>query len=243
MELNAKKIFTKTFFKKFFIMLTGIFFMGFFLSFLQDVNWGTDPFSFQNANISQRLRDAFGPFWSFGTFQLLLNLVMLIFVLIFDIKLIGLGTIANMTIIGYVADFFRFKVWANCFPTFIYSQPEFLWAKILVFILALFGFVVAASVYMNTDMGLSPYDALSFIISHKLKKIPFAVTRICYDSTGVIVGLLACIGSDIPFLSALIGSLALSFTLGPMIQAVGGFMKKHVFKEENVSEDSGEEKQ
>ena len=243
MKINFKQFIVPHFWKKFFIMMTGIFFMGFFLSFLLDVSWGTDPFSYQNTNISYRLRNAFGPFWSFGNFQLILNLIMLILVIVLDRHLIGLGTLANMVLIGYISDFFRNHVWHPYFPMEIYTSADLLWAKILVFILALGGFVIAAAVYMNTDMGLSPYDGLSFIISHKLKKIPFAVTRIIYDLTGVTIGLLACIGSDLSrnqILSPLIGSIALSLTLGPMITAVGKIMKKILFKDE-VEKPSTEE--
>ena len=238
MKFSFKQFVVEDFRKKLLVMLLGIFFMGFFLSFLLDVAWGTDPFSYQNANISFRLRNAFGSFWSFGTFQLILNMVMLLLVIILDWKLIGLGTLANMVFIGYISDFFRNCVWHKYFPMQIYSDPSLLWAKILVFVLALFFFVIAASVYMNADMGLSPYDALSFIISHRLKKIPFSVTRIAYDMTAVVIGLLACIGSGMSkkeILSPLIGSVALALSLGPMISAVGKWMKKFIFKGEQKS--------
>ncbi len=99
-----------------------------------------------------------------------------------------------------------------------------MWAKIAVFVLALFFFVIAASLYMNADMGLSPYDGLAFIISHRLKKIPIAVSRIAYDLSAVLIGILFSIGSGISIRTALIGSVAMSLTLGPAIQIVGKFV-------------------
>lgn len=247
MELSFKHFSFRQFivpqFKKRLVtMLLGIFFMGFFLSFLQLCGWGTDPFSFQNYNIAYRLH------WTFGTFQLILNLVMLVVMFILDCKLIGFGTIANMVFIGYIADFFRDFAIPRVLPKVVeITQPgtECLWGKIAIFAVTLLCFIIAASVYMNADLGLSPYDGLSFILSHKLKKVPFTVTRIVYDMSAVGIGLLATIGGDIPrelILTTLIGSVAMGLTLGPAITLVGKFMKKYIFKEsENEIENENKE--
>ena len=199
--------------KKFLIMILGIFFMGFFLSFLICINWGTDPYSFQNKVISTRIG------WTFGTWQLFLNALMFIFVIIFNRKLIGFGTIANMVLIGYISDFFVW-VWRQCIPSQLFSG-QWLPAKIALFILTLLGFVVAASFYMNAEMGLSPYDALATIIGNALKKIPRAISRILFDGTAVVVGVLVSLGTSIEIRSSLVGSIAMCLLLGPMIQIVG----------------------
>jgi len=220
--------------KKFLIMIIGIFLMGFFLSFLVEVGWGTDPFTFQNTVISARLG------WSFGTWQLCLNGVLFVLVIIFNRRLIGLGTLANMVLVGYTVDFFRW-VWSSAFPLLgrICTEPGFLWAKIIVFTLGLLCFVIAASLYMNADMGLSPYDGLAFIISRRLeKKVPAALSRMAYDLSAVLAGILASLGSGISILSALIGSLAMSLTLGPAIQIVGRFVNGRLLG--TPSEEQGE---
>ena len=41
---------------------------------------------------------------SFGNYQLLSNIVLLIIVIIFEEKLIGTGTFGNMILVGYSAD-------------------------------------------------------------------------------------------------------------------------------------------
>ena len=60
----------KDFKKRLIIMNIGVFFMGFFLSFLIKVNLGTDPCTFMNLTISRFLGI------SFGNWQLLLNSVL-----------------------------------------------------------------------------------------------------------------------------------------------------------------------
>lgn len=220
---KLKQFIVPHFWQKFCIMLIGIFFMGFFLSFLLMVNWGTDPYTFQNTIISKRIG------WTFGNWQLLLNALLLVLVFIFNKKLIGLGTIANMVLIGYTADFFTW-LWRTVIPQEIFTEPSFLWLKILIFVCALLFFVISAAIYMNAQMGLSPYDGMASIFSAWCKKLPFFLTRICYDLFAVVVGVLVSLGTNIPIVSSLIGSLAMSISLGPAIQLVGAFMKKHIVK-------------
>ena len=53
--------------------------------------------------------------------------------------------------------------------------------RIAVLIPALILFILAASFYMDVDMGTAPYDAVSFIISTHLPNVSFRVIRIVYD--------------------------------------------------------------
>lgn len=209
------------FWKRFTIMFLGVFFMGFFLSFLLEVNWGTDPYTFQNNIISQRIG------WQFGTWQLLLNGIILLFMVIYSRELIGLGTIANMVLIGYISDFFRW-LWARVFPSLsiICSSPQLLWLKIIIFIASILLFAVSTSFYINAKMGLSPYDGLAHIIGQKLKKVSPAVSRMIFDFFVLGMGILSSLGSGINIKSALIGSVLMSLTMGPAIQLVGKFVKK-----------------
>ena len=53
---------------------------------------------------------------------------------------------------------------------------------------ALFIFIIAASAYMGASLGTSPYDAISYILADKIKKVPFRVVRICYDLVVCVAG-------------------------------------------------------
>lgn len=235
---KLKKFIVPQFGKKFLIMITGIFFMGFFLSFLIEISLGTDPYTFQNSVISRRIG------WQFGTWQLLLNIILLVIMAVFNRHLIGIGTIANMVLIGYVSDFFRW-VWGKIFPKLaeICTDPSLLHAKIILFAVTLLLFVISAAFYINADMGLSPYDGLAYIIGHKLKKIPQAVSRILYDLSVIGIGLLASIGSGFDIKTALIGSFAMAFTLGPAIQIVGAFVNKKILRVQPEQRPDPQEKQ
>lgn len=199
--------------KRLIVMNVGVFLMGFFLSFLIKVDLGTDPCTFMNWTISERLGILF------GTWQLLLNAVLFIFVILFGRNNIGFGTIANMVFIGYIVNFFKW-VWEKTIPEYYFTEMPY---RAAIFVLALFCFIISVSFYINANMGVAPYDAMPQIISQKvLKKVPFAVIRIAYDFLVIIIGVL--LGGK-----PNIGIVLMALFLGPIITVVGKFLNKHVF--------------
>lgn len=201
------------FVKRLIVMNIGVFFMGFFLSFLIKVDLGTDPCTFMNLTLSR----FFGI--SFGNWQLILNVFLFIFVILFGRKFIGFGTIANMVFIGYIADFFVW-LWEKTLPEYLFTTFPY---RAIVFAAALFLFIFAVSFYINAAMGVAPYDAMPQIISERvLKKVPFAVIRICYDFLVILIGML--FGG-----TPNIGIVLMALFLGPIIQIVGKFLNKTVF--------------
>ena len=191
------------------IMCVGIFFMGFFLSFLIEVDMGTDPFSFMNLMIARKIGI------DFGTEEMVFNFLIFIPLLIWGRRLIGPGTIMNMICIGYIADFFRF-VWSKCIPR---EYFEVFPMRAVIFAVTIVGFVIAAAIYMNADAGMSPYDGLAKIISDAIPKVPFFITRIVYDGTAVVIGCL--LGGKLNP-----GLVSMVVLLGPAVSLVGKMFNK-----------------
>ena len=81
-------------------LVLSILVMGFCVAVFKLIGVGTDPCSCMNLGISGRLGI------SFGTWQLTLNVAMLLVVLRFAPELISAGTLVNMIFVGYIADFF-----------------------------------------------------------------------------------------------------------------------------------------
>lgn len=195
-------------------MLMGVFLMGFFLSFLIKVDLGTDPCTFMNLTISRALGI------SFGNWQVIINCFLFIFVILFGRKFIGLGTLANMILIGYIADFFCW-VWDKTIPANYFIEFP---SRAVIFAAALLCFIVAVSFYINANMGVSPYDAMPQIISERvLPKVPFAIIRICYDFLVILVGVLFKGTPNI-------GIILMALFLGPIISVVGKFLNQKVFR-------------
>ena len=71
-------------------------------------------------------------------------------------------------------------------------------------------FMVGAAAYMSSGLGASPFDALPFIISDHVKRLPFKAVRILWDLFFMITGTI--LGGDFGIVT-----LLCAFCLGPVI--------------------------
>ncbi len=218
MKFSFKQFIVPNFAKRLAFMLPAVILMGVFVSILVEIGWGTDPASFMNLNIASTLG------WGLGNTEVLVYGLMLVFTFIFGAEMIGFGTIANMVLIGYVVDLCRW-IWRNIgFAGFI-AESSFP-VRILIFALTLIFFVIVASVYINAQMGVAPYDAMPQIISGWMPKVPFFIIRILFDLTAVLIGVIAGKLNPNGIQGSAVGSIIMSLMLGPVISLVGKPLKK-----------------
>lgn len=213
---------TKEWTKSFFMMIVAVILMGMCVSMLVLSDMGTDPYSAMNYGISAKLG------LSFGNYQLIINLVLLVLVIIFERNLIGTGTLGNMILVGYSADFFSW-VWKD-----ICHVPTHLTigARVAFLIPGLIIFVISAAVYMQSGHGTAPYDAVSFLISDKIQKRTgksmFRVVRIIYDLIATCIGFIA--GGEVGIMT-----ICMVILMGPTVDFVGNVFEKHRKKVEEVN--------
>lgn len=218
MKFTFKQFLVPNFAKRLAFMLPAVILMGVFVSVLVEIGWGTDPASFMNLNIASTLG------WGLGNTEVLVYGLMLIFTIIFGVQMIGFGTLANMILIGYVVDLCRW-IWRNTgFAEFIYNSSTPM--RILIFAITLICFVFVASIYINAQMGVAPYDAMPQIISGWIPKIPFFIIRIAFDLTAVLIGVIAGKMNPDGIQGSAIGSIVMSLMLGPVISLVAKPLKK-----------------
>lgn len=182
------------------MMLCGVTAQGMGLSLLRAINLGTDPCSCLTQGVTN-----FVPL-SFGTCQLLCHLVTFLFVIRYDLGMIGFGTIGNMCFLGYISDFFRW-IWSLLLPVGFFESVA---NRYILLIPSLAVFLLGAAAYMCAGLGSSPYDALPFIISGRVKKVSFKVVRMMWDIGFMAAGFL--LGGDVGIVTILV-----AFFLGPII--------------------------
>lgn len=205
---------TKESYRSFFIMLVAVILMGFSLSLLVMTNFGTDPCSAMNYGISKILG------LTFGTYQLIMNLVLLIFVLLFYRSAIGWGTVGNMVLVGYTTDFFTY-VWHDIFHI---PYDLALTTRVIILVPALLLFVFAAAFYMQSGQGVAPYDAIPFILDDLVKKrnggkSHFRPIRLSQDLLCTLIGVFT--GGTYGIMTFLMVIL-----LAPTVQFVGDLFHK-----------------
>ena len=200
----------KNFWPRLLIALLAVLSMGVTLSFLIQVNLGTDPCTLLNRAVAARLH------MSLGNWQALMNTVLLILVVIFGGRNLGFGTLANMFLIGYFVDFFTW-IWNRVLPADFFTTLP---VRIAVLIPSVILFILTVALYVDVDMGTAPYDAIPIIISGHLPKVPFKVIRIAFDFSVTMIGF--SFGGKIGAMTVI-----MILALGPVIQWLGDIMKKH----------------
>lgn len=184
-------------------LLLSIFVMGMCVAVFKLTGVGTSPCSCMNLGISRRLGI------SFGTWQLLLNAVLLLIVLRFSPEKISIGTLVNMVLVGYIAELFMYLL-GGLIP------PEGLPAGTLalVFALTLAAYLVSASIYLAADLGCAPYDAVPMIIAAHTGRVSYRAIRMAWDVAALGIGF--ALGETVG-----IATLITGFCLGPAITAIG----------------------
>ena len=188
-------------------LVLSILVMGFCVAVFKLIAVGTDPCSCMNLGISGRL----GIY--FGTWQLTLNVAMLLVVLRFAPELISAGTLVNMIFVGYIADFF-IHVLGGLMP----EAGLTLAMRALIFVPVMALFLLVVTIYMTVDLGCAPYDALPMIISAHTKRVSYRTIRMCWDLGALSIGFV--LGATVGIATVVTG-----FCLGPAITAVGARLK------------------
>ena len=168
------------------ILLTGIS-IGFFKRSL----FGVDPYQCYVNGLANVIPIRY------GTLYALVNLLQLIVVFFLNKHYIGISTLMNLFLMGYVVEFSE-AVLTNLFG------DTALGLRILFLLIGVIVTCIAAALYYSADLGVSTYDAIPLHIAAREPKLfgrvlPFKAVRIISDvictSIGVALGARAGIGT------------------------------------------------
>ena len=206
--INNKTIVKKTFFRVIFVIV-GVTILSIGLTFIRYAAFGVDPLTCLNTGIANKIG------LSFGTWQLIISVIMFIGIFIFDRSKLGFGTLYSVVAIGYTSDFLlRLIMKIPLFEAFSIQT------RIISFVSGLPVLYFGAAIYIATNMGVSPYDAIAIVIAEKIKRQNwFRWLRIGTDALCVVGGILT--QSDVG-----IGTLITVLCAGPVI----AFFKKILMK-------------
>jgi len=176
--------------------ICGVLVAGFSVGMFKFSNFGMDPFQVFAHGVWNHIPIGF------GTFYTILNLIMLVGIFIFDRRKIGLGTVINIFLLGYVVEF------SSLFFSIQIPDPTLairIWFLMIGVIILCFG----SSLYFIGDLGVSTYDAVALIMSDK-KVARFQYCRIATDLVCTIIGFM--LGATVG-----VGTLVTAFFMGPII--------------------------
>lgn len=194
--------------KRILMSLTGVIITAISVGAFKFAALGVDPFQTFMTGM-----DALIPI-GFGTLYVIINAVLLLFALAFDRHYIGISTLINLFLLGYVVDFT-----VHLLTVLI---PEATVAiRVVSFLLGFVFLCLGSSMYMTADLGVSTYDAIALVCTNKWKLGKFRYVRITTDIACILLGVTAFLvsgGSANQISSFLgIGTVLTAFFMGPLI--------------------------
>ncbi|MBR2523517.1 MAG: hypothetical protein IKE53_03665 [Clostridiales bacterium] len=189
----------KKFYKRLGMTVLGVLFLGVSVGFLNYSDFGMDPFQTFAHGIALHVP------LDFGTTYLIINVIELAVIFFIDKRKIGLGTMINLFLLGYVVDFSSVYV-AKLFD----MMGGGLILRIVSMVIGIILLCFCAAVYFTADMGVSTHDAISLILSEKQDRIPFAWLRVANDILCIIIGF--ALGQSFG-----IGTIISGFFTGPLV--------------------------
>lgn len=185
--------------KRIVMTTTGVILCAVAVGFFKCSAFGVDPFQCFAQGI-------WGHFFeknlSYGTYYAILSGLMLLLDLLIARRCMGIATLVNMFLTGYIVDF-------TCLAIACVVPSPSLPVRVLFLATAVLVMCFASSLYMTSSLGVSVYDAIPIVIADN-RKLPFKFVRIGCDLVCVIIGTLSGLMPGI-------GTLITAFFMGPLI--------------------------
>lgn len=215
-----KKYLSKSYILRYLIIIVSIMFVGLGMSITRISCMGTEPFSSLNYSISETFKI---PFWIVMSG---INAIILIFSLAFSRDLVGLGTIAGMTLLGSVTDFWGKIIKSMVGSDISFTGMESIELRVILLCVGMLIMVFTNSIYISLDLGMAPYDIAGFIIEKLTGKISFRWARVALDSTCVVIAFFVAETNGKQWEIIGIGTVIMAFCVGPLLS----FFKENVAK-------------
>lgn len=220
--------------KRVVLSLISIVIMGLGISLFSVSGFGVDPFTSMNMNVASTIGIGF------GTYQLIVNFVILLYVIIVAHRgLVGVGTVFNMVGCGYVCEFFQ-----NIFEPMV-KEHYTLALRVPLLAAGIITLCFACSLFFTVNVGVGPYDAIGFMLSRGIR-LEYKWVRVITDVTVVLVGLVVSGGltsllhgnfSGVHNIG--IGTIITAFCMGPLINLFNKYVSAKILNVdyEKISKD------
>ena len=164
--------------RRIWMLVTAHIIMGAGVALLKYVTLGNDPFSAMMMVLTSKTPLSYGMFCMAG------NCIFFVAEFLWGKKYIGLGTLVNWFLLGYIVMF-----WYGILGG-VHLPPQSMMIRIPLCVLAVVVIAFSLSLYQSADVGIAPFDCLALILNEKLH-LPFAVCRVLVDGSALLICWLA----------------------------------------------------
>ncbi len=202
---NVKKSFTP---RVMIGVIVGNLICGTGIAILRVSHMGNDPYTAMNMAVTETIG------MGLGTYQIILNLAILMIQLKWGRKYIGIGTIVNMLLLGYIVQFFIPVVEGIVGK----EGSQSLYVQLAIMAVGLLILALGLAIYQSANAGVAPYDYLSMGMADALPT-PYFANRVITDTVCVLVSLSTFVLGFQEFSGCHLGvsTIITAFCLGPLV--------------------------
>lgn len=198
---------------RYILSLLGVLIIGVGCGVVVEMAVGCDTYTCFNRSIWYIFTEKLG-YFPFGHINLFVNLILFAFMIALRRDLIGFGTLFNMITVGYIIDLVHF-VFVLCG---IPGTELGMALRIGLIVVALPVIAFGDALYIEADVGISPYDAVPFMLE-KLTcgRFAFGTLRTFTDCFCLVFGFLIGCTTGKQFELANVGTVLLALFTGMLI--------------------------
>ena len=187
----------RTMVKRVLMMIFGNVVLGIGAGMLRAADYGVDPYQCFVLGVDKLLS------LGYGTTFVIVNALFIVLMFFFARKMLNLGTLVNMFLLGYIIEFSHEAL-------FVLVPSPTVIVRILYFVASILLITLASAFIYTADLGVSTYDWIALRSAEVQKKVSFKWCRVATDLVCVVVGLIFAV---IPG----IGTIITAFCLGPLV--------------------------
>ena len=218
---NKKQIFKILY--KILLVTLGTMFIGLGAALQKTSNMGQDPLSAMSFSFVY-LVDV--KWINYSVCYATINLLFFIFMLFALRKSIHVGTVINFLLTGVFCD-----LYLELF-SILGIEINHIALKLIIGLFGILSVGFGVALYIGTNMGIAPYDAMPIIMTRKIPKLKFKyakiITDLCCVLVAIIVGIIILHRNDIISVNTILSFLI----LGPSISLFNKFLSSTLYKNE-----------
>lgn len=216
--MDIKKYFSRQYVCRYIIIVVSMMLNGLGVGLMRISCMGTDPFNSMNYSFSDFFHVPL------GTMVILVSCLLLGLSFFTMKSSLGFGTVANMMLLGTSADLWVHFITKAVGHEISFTGMEALPLRMVLVCTGILCMIFFNSFYISANLGMSPYDALGFIIEKLSGGFPFKWARVVTDVVCVAAAFFVAGKSGSQWELIGIGTIIMAFGTGPLL----AFFKKHI---------------
>ena len=206
------------------VMVASLLVNGLGVALMRLASLGTEPFTCLNYSVAEGLG------LPLAVPMIAISAVLLAMSAVFLRSAIGFGTAANVILLGVFADLWQGWLAGMGVDAATLVTGDYLFQRLALMLAGMALMVIGSAFYMSADLGMSPYDALGYVVERLTGgRVTFRWARMAADACCVTVAFAVASAQGTEWELVGIGTLVMVFGIGPLLSWLIGHVARPAY--------------